>query len=84
MEKAVGTVKTVKKLWWIKVNTKPVRRHYADGAVFPHSITAEYRIGQNIYTRKKLLWIDKAVPAVGDSVEIAYDPQKPQKGKILL
>lgn len=33
---AKGTIKKVTKCWWIKVNTKSVRMHMLDGALFPH------------------------------------------------
>ena len=33
-----GVVLSVRTLWWIKVNTKPVRRHMADGARFPQDV----------------------------------------------
>ena len=35
-QKTIGTVISVKKQWWLKVNTKPVRMHALDGATFPH------------------------------------------------
>ena len=41
-QKTVGTVVSVKKQWWLKVNTKPVRMHALDGATFPHIIKVSY------------------------------------------
>lgn len=39
MEKeTMGTVISVTKQWWLKVNRKPVRAHAMDGAAFPHTI----------------------------------------------
>ena len=39
MEKeTTGTVISVTKQWWLKVNRKPVRTHAMDGAAFPHII----------------------------------------------
>ena len=37
--KTVGTILSVKKQWWLKVNTKPIRKHALDGATFPHIVT---------------------------------------------
>ena len=31
-----GVITDVKTCWWLKVNTKPVRRNMFDGALFPH------------------------------------------------
>lgn len=41
-QKTTGTVISVKKQWWLKVNTKPVRMHALDGATLPHIITVKY------------------------------------------
>lgn len=39
MEKeTMGTVISVIKQWWLKVNRKPARVHAMDGAAFPHTI----------------------------------------------
>ena len=46
MEKeTTGTVISVTKQWWLKVNRKPVRTHAMDGAAFPHIIKVKYTIG---------------------------------------
>ena len=37
-QETVGTVVTVAKQWWLKVNTKAVGVHPLDGATFPHII----------------------------------------------
>ena len=36
-KETIGTVLSVAKQWWLKVNTKPVRMSALDGAAFPHS-----------------------------------------------
>ena len=47
MEKeTTGTVISVTKQWWLKVNRKPVRAHAMDGAAFPHTIKVKYTIFQ--------------------------------------
>ena len=43
MEKeTMGTVISVTKQWWLKVNRKPARVHAMDGAAFPHIIKVKY------------------------------------------
>ena len=45
MEKeTMGTVISVIKQWWLKVNRKPARVHAMDGAAFPHTIKVKYTI----------------------------------------
>ncbi|WKK94649.1 sugar ABC transporter permease [Clostridioides difficile] len=53
MEKeTMGTVISVTKQWWLKVNRKPVRAHAMNGAAFPHIIKVEYTISGKDYTCK--------------------------------
>ena len=54
-KKTVGTVISIKKQWWSKVNTKPFRAHAFDGAMFPHIITVNYVVDGQEYTKKK--WV---------------------------
>ena len=37
-KETTGTVISVPKQWWLKVNRKPVRNHAMDGAAFTHII----------------------------------------------
>ena len=56
MEKeTMGTVISVTKQWWLKVNRKPVRAHAMDGAAFPHTIKVKYTIDGKDYICRK--WI---------------------------
>ena len=49
MEKeTMGTVISVTKQWWLKVNRKPARVHAMDGAAFPHTIKVKYTIDAKI------------------------------------
>jgi len=50
-----GTVVSVAKQWWLKINTKPVRLHPLDGAIFPHIIKVSYTVDGVEYTKRK--WI---------------------------
>ena len=39
-----GTVVSVSRQWWLKVNTKAVRLGPADGAIFPHIVKVTYTV----------------------------------------
>ena len=74
---AQGQVIRTKTLWWYKVNTKPVRLHMGDGARFPHSVQFRYQIdGQDYVGRDIVSWSHRC-PAVGERVELHYDPRQP-------
>ena len=81
---AVGTVIKVKKQWWLKVNTKPVRKHALDGATFPHIIKVQYTVDGKIYIKRKWIGANDPVPAVGSSVTVLYCEEKPGKAKVFL
>ena len=78
-----GTVLTVSKQWWLKVNRKPVRIHALDGAEFPHIMKIEYIADGKVYTKRKWINAGEPVPEVGSSVQVKYDPERPSKAKIL-
>ena len=48
----MGVVISVKKQWWLKVNTKPIRMHALDGAVFPHIIKVKYTVNDTEYIKR--------------------------------
>ena len=50
-KEAAGTVISVKKQWWLKVNAKRVRLHAMDGAMFPHIVKVEYLRCQSLHNR---------------------------------
>ena len=78
-----GTVVSVAKQWWVKVNTKPVRMGPLDGAAFPHIIKVQYVVDGNTCTKRKWIGAGQAVPAVGSEVTVLYCSHKPGKAKIL-
>ena len=82
MDKTIGTVIAVKKLWWIKINTKPVRSNALDGAVFPHTVTVKYTVIGFEYLKKKFLRASLTPPKPGESVRIYYNTEKPSKCKL--
>jgi len=84
MEKeTMGTVVSVAKQWWLKVNTTPVRMHPLDGAVFPHIIKVEYEAEGQLFTKRKWISAGAPVPAVGSKVKVIYCGEKPKKAKIV-
>ena len=84
MEKeAIGTVLSVARQWWLKVNTKPIRMGAMDGAAFPHIIKVQYVVDGSTYMKRKWLGAGKPVPAVGSNLTVRYCADKPSKAKIL-
>ena len=78
-----GTVLSVAKQWWFKVNTKPIRMGALDGAAFPHIMKIQYVVDGNTYTKRKWISAGKPVPAVGSNLTVLYCTDKPGKAKIL-
>jgi len=82
-KETMGTVISVAKQWWLKVNTKPARLHPLDGATFPHIIKVQYIVGENTYTKRKWIGAGKNVPAIGSNLIVLYCADKPSKAKVL-
>ena len=82
MEETVGTVISVAKQWWLKVNTKPIRKHMLDGATFPHIIKVQYEAGGSTYTKRKWIGAGRPVPSVGSTLTVCYCKDNPKKAKI--
>ena len=82
VQETMGTVVSVAKQWWLKVNTKPIRLHGLDGAVFPHVIKVNYIVDGIGYTKRKWIGAGKPVPPVGSSVKVIYHEDKPQKARV--
>ena len=79
----MGTVVSVIKQWWLKVNTKPVRTGPLDGAVFPHIIKVSYTVNGTEYSKRKWIGAGSPVPGIGTAVKVIYDEEKPSKAKII-
>ena len=56
-KETIGTVRSVAKQWWLKLNTKPVRKGPLDGATFPHIIKVQYVVDGKSYTKRLLISI---------------------------
>ena len=73
MEKeTMGTVISVTKQWWLKVNRKPVRAHAMDGAAFPHTIKVKYTIDGKDYICRKWIGAGNKVPDKGTTIKVTY------------
>lgn len=78
-EKTVGTVISVKKQWWLKINTKAIRLGAMDGAIFPHIVKIRYTANGREYVKRKWLGARITPPTVGETVAVAYSKDKPSK-----
>jgi len=74
-----GTIKKVRKCWWIKVNKKPVRTHAFDGALFPHIMTFTYTVDGIEYTKRKYIGLRADAIGIFGNVDVYYDKEKPSK-----
>jgi hypothetical protein len=82
-KETVGTVVTVKKLWWIKINTKPVRMGPLDGAVFPHIAKVSYTVDGAEYCKRKWIGAGQPVPEAGSAVKVRYEENAPTKAEVI-
>ena len=74
-----GTITAVSRCWWLKVNTKPVRRFSGDGAVYPSIITFAYQVDNIPYQGKRYIPHRYRVPQTGETIDVSYDPANPKK-----
>ncbi len=79
----MGTVISVSKQWWLKVNTKPVRLGGMDGARFPHIIKVRYTVEGRDYIKRKWLGAAQPVPQIGEARTVLYCSDNPGKAKVL-
>lgn len=82
-KETMGTVISVKKQWWLKINTKPVRAHALDGAIFPHIIKVQYTVDGKTYIKRKWIGANSQPPAEGSSVTVLYCGNNPNKANVL-
>ena len=79
-----GTIQKVTKCWWTKVNTKPVRMHALDGAIFPHIMTFTYEVDGIQYKKRKHIGLRADAIGIFGNVDVYYDKDKPSKCEIKL
>lgn len=83
MEKRThGTVLSVKRQWWLKVNTKPFRSGPLDGAIFPYIIKVKYMVGETEIIKHKWLGAGIRCPEVNERVTVIYREEKPTKFRL--
>ncbi len=79
----MGIVISTSRQWWFKVNTKPIRMETMDGAIFPYVIKIQYTVNGTDYIKRQWISAGKQVPAIGSSVKLIYNADKPSKARIL-
>ena len=82
-QETLGTVVSVKKQWWLKVNTKSVRMGPSDGAAFPHIVKVKYTVNNQEYFKRKWIRALDTPPYAGTSVTVLYSKEDPKKAKII-
>ena len=83
-EQTEGVVVDVKTCWWIKINTKPVRRHMMDGAVFPHIIRFTYTVEGKEYAGSRYVNWNVRCPVKDEVITVYYDVENPAKYAVLI
>lgn len=79
-----GVVTEVKTCYWLKVNTKPVRRSAIDGALFPHIIHFTYGVGGQTYKGKRYVNWNKRCPVKDERITVHYEREKPEKYAVII
>lgn len=83
-EQTEGVVTEVKTCWWLKVNTKPVRKNMFDGAVFPHIIHFTYTVNGQAYQGKRYVNWNKRCPPKGEKLTVYYEIENPAKYAVIM
>jgi hypothetical protein len=81
-KETTGTVISVAKQWWLKINTKAVRTHAMDGAIFPYVIKVTYTVDGVAYVKRKWINAGYSVPSVGAELPVRYCSDNPKKAQI--
>ena len=82
-KETVGTVIAANKQWWLKINTKPVRKHAFDGAIFPYVIKVKYTVNDKEYIKRKWIHAGGIVPCIDSKAKVIYREDNPAKAKVL-
>lgn len=78
-QKTVGEVTKIKTCWWIKINTKPFRRHALDGAIFPYIIYFNYSFRGVDYQGSSCVRYLLRCPNNGETITVFVDPKRPTR-----
>ena len=79
-----GIVTEVKRCWWLKVNTKSVRKGAHDGALFPHIIHFTYSVNGQTYTGKRYVNWNKHCPVKDEKLTVYYEEAAPEKYAVII
>ncbi len=79
-----GVITQVKTCWWLKINTKPVRKNMFDGAVFPHIIYFTYNVDGQAYRGKRYVNWNKRCPEKREKLTVYYEKKNPGKYAVIL
>ena len=79
-----GIVTEVKHCWWLKVNTKSVRKGTLDGALFPHIIHFTYSVNGQTYAGKRYVNWNKRCPVKDERLTVYYEEASPEKYAVIL
>ena len=83
MQRTTGTIISAKKQWWLKNNTKPIRKGPLDGAAFPYVIKVRYVVDGKEYIKRKWIGTEYPVPVEGATIQLAYEETQPDKVKVI-
>jgi len=83
-EQTKGVVTEVKTCWWLKINTKPIRTHMMDGAVFPHVIHFTYTVSGQTYRGKRYVNWNRRCPEKGEKLIVHYEKENPAKYAVIV
>lgn len=83
-KRTIGTVISVRKQWWLKVNINPVRIGTQNCATFPHIVKVAYNVGDRKIIKRKWLSAGIIPPPVGSTVIVIYRDDKPEKCRLEL
>ena len=83
-EQTEGIITEVKTCWWLKVNTKPVRRNMFDGAVFPHIIHFAYIVNGQTHQGKRYVNWHKQCPQKGEKLTVYYEKENPARYAVIV
>ena len=83
-KETTGIVTEVKTCWWLKINTKAVRTHPGDGAVYPHIIHFTYCVNEKDYAGKRYVNWNKQCPIKGEHIAVHYEEAAPEKYAVII
>lgn len=72
-----GSITSVKKCWWLKVNTKPFRTSMWDGAKYPHIFGFVYVVDGKEYKGRRWVSYNEDPPMILREISVYYDPKDP-------